>query len=89
MKIVWDESKRRANLKKHGLDFADAARVMAGVTWTFEDKRFEYGEKRFITLGLLHDAVMVMAHTETAREIRMISMRKATKHEEVLYFQHL
>jgi uncharacterized DUF497 family protein len=89
MKIVWDESKRRANLKKHGLDFADATLVLAGMTWTFEDARFDYGEQRFITLGLLHDTVVVMAHTETAREIRMISMRKATKREEILYFQNL
>ena len=32
MKVVWDEAKRRANLKKHGLDFADAAQVLASIT---------------------------------------------------------
>lgn len=89
MKIVWDEPKRRANLKKHGLDFADAALALAGITCTFEDARFDYGEQRFITLGLLHDTVVVMACTETARELRIISMRKATKHEQSLYFQNL
>jgi uncharacterized protein len=78
VKIVWDESKQRANLKKHGLDFADAALALAGVTCTFEDARFDYGEQRFITLGLLHDTAVVIAHTETAREVRIISMRKAT-----------
>jgi uncharacterized DUF497 family protein len=89
MNVVWDETKRRANLKKHGLDFADAARVLAGITCTFEDARFEYGEQRFVTLGMLHDTVVVIAHTETAREFRVISMRKATRHEQVLYFQNL
>lgn len=88
MKIVWDEAKRRSNLKKHGLDFADAARVFAGVTCTFDGTRFEYGERRFITMGLLRDVVVVMAHSETARELRVISMRKATRHEQTLYFQN-
>ena len=37
MKVVWNEAKRRANLKKNGLDFADAAPVFAGVTCTFEE----------------------------------------------------
>ena len=89
MKVVWHETKRRANLKKHGLDFTDAAHVLAGITCTFEDARFEYGEQRFVTLGMLRDTVVVMAHTETAREFRIISMRKATRHEQVIYFQNL
>jgi uncharacterized DUF497 family protein len=89
MKIVWDEAKRRANLKKHGLDFADAAQVLAGVTCTFEDNRVAYGEHRFISLGMLGHMVVVMAHTETTRELRVISMRKATRHEQTLYFENL
>lgn len=89
MKIAWDEAKRRANLKKHGLDFADAAHVLAGITCTFEDDRFAYSEQRFITLGMLRNTVVVMAHTETARELRVISMRKATRHEQTLYFENL
>jgi uncharacterized DUF497 family protein len=88
MKITWDESKRSANLKKHGLDFADAVRALEGVTCTFEDTRFAYGERRFITLGMLHDVIVVMAHTETTREFRIISMRKATKHEQTIYFEN-
>jgi len=89
MKIVWNESKRRANLKKNGFDFADAAIALDGITFTYEDARFEYGEQRFITLGMLLDTVVVIAHTETMREIRVISMRKATKHEQTLYFENL
>jgi uncharacterized DUF497 family protein len=89
MKIVWDEAKRRANLIKHGLDFANAATVFAGATCTFGDERFKYGERRFITLGLLRDMVVVLAHTETSRELRVISMRKATRHEQAVYFQNL
>ncbi len=89
MKIVWDEAKRRANLKKHGFDFADAPAVFAGITYTIEDRRFEYGERRFITFGMLRDTVVVVAHTETARELRIISMRKANRHEQIIYFENL
>jgi len=89
MKVVWDEAKRRANLRKHGLDFVDAEHVLAGITFTIEDRRFEYGERRFITLGMLRDTVVVMAHTETPATIRAISMRKATRREQILYFQNI
>jgi uncharacterized DUF497 family protein len=89
MKFAWNETKRIANLKKHGLDFADAGQVFSGITRTFEDSRFAYGEQRFITLGLLQDVVVVIAHSETATELRVISMRKATRNEQILYFQNL
>lgn len=89
MKIVWNEAKRRTNLRKHGLDFADAEEVFAGITCTIEDGRFDYGEQRFLTLGLLRDTVVVIAHTETPGDIRIISMRKATRHEQILYFQNI
>ena len=89
MNIVWDQAKRRANLRKHGLDFVDAKEVFAGITYTIEDRRFEYGEQRFITFGLLRDTVVVLAHTETANEVRMISLRKAIRNEQVLYFQNI
>ena len=49
----WSETKRAANIKAHGLDFLDAASVFEGMTFTFEDDRFSYGEQRFVTLGLL------------------------------------
>jgi uncharacterized DUF497 family protein len=87
MKIAWDHTKRRTNLRKHGFDFADAEAVFGGITLTMEDPRFDYGEQRFITLGMLRDVVVVIAHTETTSTIRVISMRKATKSEEILYFE--
>jgi len=53
MRFEWDEAKRRSNLHRHGIDFADAESVFAGETVTFLDDRFEYGETRFLTFGLL------------------------------------
>jgi uncharacterized DUF497 family protein len=87
MQFSWDEAKRQVNLRKHGLDFADASAVFEGTTFTFEDDRFDYGEQRFITLGLLHGRVVIIAHTEHNDEIRMISMREGTKREQILYFR--
>ena len=89
MKIIWDDDKRRTNIQKHGFDFADAATLLDSLTYTFEDARFAYGERRFITMGMLRETVAVIAPTETARQIRIISMRKATKHEQTLYFENL
>ena len=85
MEFVWSETKRAANLRAHGLDFVDAARVFEGVTYTFEDDRFAYGEQRFITLGLLAVTPVSIVHTETAHEIRIISFRKASRREAEIY----
>ena len=88
MRFTWHEEKRQINLNKHGLDFVQAHKVFEGVTFTFEDNRFDYGEQRFVTIGLLNDVVLIV-HTETAEEIRIISMRRATKNEQKLYFKNL
>jgi uncharacterized DUF497 family protein len=89
MKFIWDESKRISNIKKHGLDFALTYLVFKNDTFTFEDNRIVYNERRFITLGLLDSTVVVVVHTETDNEIRVISLRKAVKNEQELYFTHV
>ena len=89
MRFIWDEPKRQANLNKHGVDFTDAERVFAGPTFTFEDDREDYGEQRWVTLGLLGVKVVVIVHAETAEEIRVISMREADKDEQLLFFTNL
>jgi hypothetical protein len=87
MKFEWDEAKHKANLRKHGMDFADAEIVFLGATFTFQDDRFDYEEDRFITLGMLRETVVVIAHTERDEIVRIISMRKATKNEQRVYFE--
>lgn len=46
----------------------------------------EYSEERYVTLGLLKGVVVVIVHTERPDVIRVISMRKATRYEENIYF---
>jgi hypothetical protein len=89
MHFSWDERKRRANLKAHGLDFVDAEKVFEGPTFTYEDDRFAYGEQRFVTLGFLNRIAVSIVHTETEDEIHIVSFRKATKKEELILFQSL
>jgi hypothetical protein len=87
MQFEWDEDKRLANVRKHGIDFADVPAVFDGDIVTIEDNRFDYGEQRFVTLGLLKGRVVVVVHTERNGVTRIISVRKATKYEEINYFK--
>ena len=89
MRFTWSERKRAINLKEHGLDFIDAPRVFEGLTFSYEDDRFAFGEQRFITLGLLAGVPVSIAHTESDDEIRIISFRKATGREARRFFNEI
>ena len=79
--FTWDEKKRKLNLAKHGVDFRDASAIFDGPLVTVEDTREGYGEPRYIALGLLHGVVVSVTYTERRDEVRLISIRKALKHE--------
>ena len=87
MKITWDEKKNRANIRKHGLDFTDAAQVFEGPMLTRFDPREDYGEDRWIGIGMTRGRVVVLVYTESddGQTNRIISMRKALSHEERRY----
>ena len=88
MTYDWDEKKSVSNRNTHGLDFADAQHVFDGLVLTTEDKRQDYEEQRFNSLGLLEGRVVHITHTPRGENVtRIISMRKATKHEEKIYFK--
>ena len=89
MKFTWDENKRLSNIQKHRIDFADVPPMFDGDVFTIEDKRFDYGETRYVTFGLLKFRVIVVAHTDKNGVIRIISARKATKNEEKTYFKEV
>jgi uncharacterized protein len=87
--FAWSEAKRESNIAAHGIDFVDAACVFAGITFTYEDNRFYYSERRYVTLGLLHGIPVAIIHTENDHEIRIISFRKATRREAEIYFEEV
>ena len=89
MQVEWDAAKSGSNLAKHGLDFADAELVFAGPSITFVDDRGDYGEQRFLTLGLLAGREVVIAHVQRGAATRIISMRKANRREQKIYQKRL
>jgi uncharacterized protein len=90
MRYSLDPAKRASNLKKHGFDLKDAQRVIeSGQTVTLEDRRFDYSEERFVTLGPLDDVLVAIVSAESEEHIRVISMRRANRHEQAIYRENL
>ena len=89
MKIEWDEAKRLQNIAKHAIDFRDAVVVFDGPVVAFEDERLDYGETRWIALGLMQGRVIVVVYTLTDEVTRLISARKATRYEAAGYWQNI
>jgi hypothetical protein len=85
MTYEWDPAKARANLRKHGIDFADAATVFSDdYALTIPDD--DAAEERFVTIGM--DAlgrILVVVFTWRGSHIRIISARKAESHERKQY----
>lgn len=89
MEFVWDENKRRINLEKHGFDFLDTEKLSENRIYTVKDDRFDYGEERYFTLGLLFGRIVALSHTESDQTVRVISLRKANKYEQQKYIEEI
>lgn len=89
MQFEWDEQKNQANIRKHGLGFVDAPQVFDGPMVVRLDTRQDYEEERWIGIGLTHGRVVVIVYTERDDTIRIISMRKALKHERERYYEEV
>jgi uncharacterized DUF497 family protein len=85
--FAWDKPKATANLKKHGIDFREAATVFDDpLSTTFADNAHSVSERRFVTVGLSAlGRLLVVAHTEVDATIRIISAREATPRERKFY----
>jgi uncharacterized DUF497 family protein len=82
IRFEWDEDKNRINIRKHGLDFADAEQMFRGLLVVEPDTREDYGEIRWRGIGTLRGRTAAVVFTEPAPEtIRIISLRRA-HHEE-------
>jgi uncharacterized DUF497 family protein len=83
VRFEWDERKSEENLRKHGLDFADAPEIFESPMLVRLDERVDYGEDRWIGVGVVQGRIVVVAFTERAdgEVTRIISLRSATKHE--------
>ena len=81
MRISFDPTKRAATLADRGLDFVDASVVFRGATFTILDDRFEYGESRFQTYGLLDGRLVMVVWTPRGAVRHIMSMRKCNDRE--------
>ena len=90
MRFEWDERKRRENIRKHGFDCRDAWKVFNLPMLAALDDRSNYGEDRWIGIGMLNTRVVVIVFAERNGDtIRVISMMKAVTHERIRYEQLL
>jgi uncharacterized DUF497 family protein len=87
MEFEWDGDQARRNLDKHAVSFHEAATVFADpLSLTFPDPDHSVGEDRYVTVGLSNsDWLLIVAHTDRASRIRIISARKATRRERKIY----
>jgi uncharacterized protein len=83
----WDESEAAENYANHGISFELAKQVFVD-PFAIErlDDREDYGEDRFILIGVADELVLYVAYTERKGRFRLISARRATKREQDDYF---
>lgn len=87
MRFEWDEAKNDSNVRKHGIDFTDAPEVFEYPMLTWLDTQSNYGEDRWCAIGMTGGHVVKLVFTERGdgEIMRVISLRKANKHERQRY----
>ena len=86
MTFEWDETKNQTNIRKHGFHFAEAEEMFRGALLVRPDTREDYGEKRWIGIGMIQGRVAFVAFAELPHDaIRIISLRKADHEEREQY----
>ena len=84
----WDEKKAAENHAKHGIGFEHAKLVFNDI---FSVEGFDdggpYGEDRFTIIGMVEGVILFVAYAERAHRIRLISARRATRHEQNDYYR--
>ena len=88
VKYGWDNGQAATNLRKHGVDFADAIAALEDINRVEEiDTRYVYDEERIQVIGMAHGKVLFVIVTLPGEDTcRIISARKATRHEQDRYY---
>jgi uncharacterized DUF497 family protein len=90
MKFEWDNTKNEVNIRKHKIDFEDVSQVFDNPMIIRVDDREEYGEERLIGTGILGNVIVVIVFKEiNGKAMRIISARKANKHEQKRFEQEI
>lgn len=88
MEFEWDEAKRASNLAKHGVDFAAVAAFDWESAQESEDRRSDYGERRWVARGIIAGQLHVLIYTQRYGRIRVISLREASSKEKADYAEN-
>lgn len=91
MRFEWDARKNESNIRKHGLDFEDAPEIFEAPMLVRLDTREGYGENRWSAVGVIKGRAVVVVFTERddGETVRIISLRKALRHEREAYEETL
>jgi hypothetical protein len=83
MGFEWDDRKAEENFRKHGVSFEEAALALGDPNMVDElDDRFEYGELRCKAICMGRELLLAIVYTERGDNLRIISAREATRHEQ-------
>lgn len=87
--ISWDESKRRSNIRKHGIDLAELESAFDAPMITVEDAREDYGELRLQSLAIWRGRVVFLVWTERDEAAHLISCRYADRSQTEDFFTNI
>jgi uncharacterized DUF497 family protein len=86
--LEWDDAKAAENWRRHGVAFQQGAKALRdpfAVEWI--DDREDYGEERINLLGMCEGIILHVTYTERSERTRIISARRATRHEQHHYYR--
>ena len=91
MDIEFDPAKDKSNIAKHGISLKAAEGFEWDTAIEREDNRFDYGERRFVAIGLIGNRLYALVFTAVSHEdaVRAISLRPAEKHEVRVYHDQI
>jgi hypothetical protein len=88
--LEWDDAKAAENWRRHGVTFQQGAKALRdpfAIEWI--DDREDYGEERINLLGMSEDVILHVTYTERSQRTRIISARRATRHEQDHYYREI
>jgi uncharacterized DUF497 family protein len=87
MEYEWDDAKAAANLRRHGVAFSAIEDFDWSTAFVVTDERFDYGEERWLAIGMIGSRLHSAAFTMRKNRIRIISLRVAEPRERRLYHE--
>ena len=89
IRYIWDQTKNASNRRIHRIAFEEAIRMFEGAVLGWPDERFDYGEERWIAIGVAGEKEIVVVYVEQDDQRRIISARQTTRRERELYWRTL